>query len=375
MKISSATFRRVRIGLISAALAVAFAGCGGQWHLQRGAAALENQNFDAAVAHLEKAVRALPGNAEALNFYAAALIGKGNPEAAQEQLQACLKLAPNYPSARFHLGVVEFERGKYAEAVGTLKVFIESAPKGAPLAEAYALLADSYLRLGKLSEATRAYNQLVRVGGERADVCNKLGAFQFRLNQHHAAEEWFKASVRQNPRYAPANLNLALLYHFYLPNKPAARLYYKKFIDLTPDNPQHEQAKSLLSELDKELNQTRSVTATANPTTAGTALPTDSKHILNEKVESSSQESEVSLFNLGTSLYSHGQKKEAITEFEKVIRMNPDHALAHAYLGRLYGETTGKLSEARAHYRRFLELEPNDPQAPAIRAWLAQTAH
>lgn len=56
--------------------------------------------------------------------------------------------------------------------------------------------------------------------------------------------------------------------------------------------------------------------------------------------------------------------------FTKVAQLKPDYAQAHYYLGLIaIGE--GSKDEATQHLERFLQLAPNDPEAPAVREMLA----
>jgi tetratricopeptide (TPR) repeat protein len=61
--------------------------------------------------------------------------------------------------------------------------------------------------------------------------------------------------------------------------------------------------------------------------------------------------------NLGLALYEKGQIREAITHYEKALRINPRYAKAHSCLGLvLYRQ--GKLDEAIRHYEQALRLDP-----------------
>ena len=110
--------------------------------------------------------------------------------------------------------------------------------------------------------------------------------------------------------------------------------------------------------------------------------------------------------NLALALQAKGQLKEALAEFEVALAINPlsresrqgfaaalnssnfyidaaheyqvllqtfpNHGPAHLDLAGVYANHLKMSAEAKAHYRRALELSPNHQQAPAIRAWLAQ---
>jgi tetratricopeptide (TPR) repeat protein len=61
---------------------------------------------------------------------------------------------------------------------------------------------------------------------------------------------------------------------------------------------------------------------------------------------------------------------DAVNELEKVLVTYPNDARAHVALGNLYAQQMRKPAKARQHYMKVLELDPQSPQAGAIRYWL-----
>lgn len=76
-------------------------------------------------------------------------------------------------------------------------------------------------------------------------------------------------------------------------------------------------------------------------------------------------------YNFALALEQGGYFEDAALELAKLLEQNPDEARAHLSLASLYAEKLGQPALARPHYRKVLELEPQHPQAPAIRYWLA----
>ncbi len=62
---------------------------------------------------------------------------------------------------------------------------------------------------------------------------------------------------------------------------------------------------------------------------------------------------------------------DAINELERVSATYPNDTRAHVALGNLYAQQMRQPAKARQHYLKVLELEPQSPQAGAIRYWLA----
>ena len=76
-------------------------------------------------------------------------------------------------------------------------------------------------------------------------------------------------------------------------------------------------------------------------------------------------------YNFALALQQGGYFQDAARELETVLEQNPGEARAHLTLAGLYAEKLSQLGLARTHFQRVLELEPQHPQASAIRFWLA----
>jgi tetratricopeptide (TPR) repeat protein len=69
-----------------------------------------------------------------------------------------------------------------------------------------------------------------------------------------------------------------------------------------------------------------------------------------------------------------GQYEEAVHEFERVLKLNPNYPLAHFYLAEAY-RLEGKRDEALAEYKRFLDSWPQaDEDVPEVIAARKQLA-
>ena len=63
---------------------------------------------------------------------------------------------------------------------------------------------------------------------------------------------------------------------------------------------------------------------------------------------------------------------DAALELKTLIEDWPNEARAYLALANLYAQILNKPDDAATNYQRVLELAPQHPQAPQIRAWLAQ---
>lgn len=76
-------------------------------------------------------------------------------------------------------------------------------------------------------------------------------------------------------------------------------------------------------------------------------------------------------YNLALALKQAGYAQDAADELERILVARPGESRAHLSLANLYAQQLNDREKARLHYVRLLELEPRNPQAPAIRFWLA----
>jgi len=71
-------------------------------------------------------------------------------------------------------------------------------------------------------------------------------------------------------------------------------------------------------------------------------------------------------------LQKRGYYEDAAKELEKLLAAHPEEVRGHLLLGNLYAEKFRQPKLARAQYAKALELDPQNAQAAAIRAWLGE---
>ncbi len=170
-------------------------------------------------------------------------------------------------------------------------------------------------KAGRLDEAEKDFQLVLRQGGNVAFVYNNLGIVYQRRGDHVRAIVQFREAIRLQPRHVPAHYNLGLALQDKHDIDGAIREYRKAV------------------ELQSECCQAQ--------------------------------------FNLGVALQLKGDVNGAIEQYRKVLRSNPDDSSAHLGLGTAL-ERSGDRQRALEQYRMALKLTPQDPQIRANYERLSQ---
>ncbi len=83
--------------------------------------------------------------------------------------------------------------------------------------------------------------------------------------------------------------------------------------------------------------------------------------------------SEEARYNFALALKQANYPVDAALQLEKLLSVYPNNGRAHLALANLYAQQLQQPGRARVHYKKVLEIDPRNPQAPAVRDWL--TAH
>ena len=76
-------------------------------------------------------------------------------------------------------------------------------------------------------------------------------------------------------------------------------------------------------------------------------------------------------YNFALALKASGYVTDAADEFKKILAANPDDARSHLALANLCAQSLHDTAQARQHYLKVLELDPNGSQAADIRFWIS----
>jgi tetratricopeptide (TPR) repeat protein len=180
-------------------------------------------------------------------------------------------------------------------------------------------LAESLLAIGELRESRDLCDDLNRQQPNSARVQYLVGRVKAAMGELDSAVENYRRACELAPRYGPAHYALGLAYR-QSGNTAKAQEHLMLYRANQASVPPTEDP--LLEVLE--------------------TLKVGAYHYLNE----------------GKRLHDEGQIQEALTEYQKALKMNPQLAQAHVNLISIYG-VLGKFQEAEEHYRASLEINPN----------------
>jgi Flp pilus assembly protein TadD len=482
---------------------------------------LREQKYQEAIKPLQKATALLPNNALAWNQLGYVQHHSGFPDGADMAYRRALALNPNLAAARWNLGCLCLELNRPADAAQHFGSVALLDPKNPDYQLMHAI---ALVRAGKADEAERLFKSYLATRGAQADAMNGLAIAQWLRNRPQEAAATLQNVLQLSPTHRPATLNLAILYHTHLHNKPQALKLYQRYLSYSPEPPFRAQvaqaARSLEAELQAAAAGVTNVTQTAptppspaatpgvaatghavanapaprtsvvaavtsppaaapartnRPAPAETAAPATRPQSTGQpvappvatavsnppaetppppppgaarrysylrppkpqagdraqamthyqageaarqaqrwaeaqkhfeaaiKADATLYEAHVMLgrvalenrdlpralsayeqalalqpeaastrFNFALALHQAGFAADAVEEFERFYAAQPQETNGRMYVANIYLQELHDTAKARAHYQRLLELQPNHPQAAAIREWLRQ---
>jgi tetratricopeptide (TPR) repeat protein len=268
----------------------------------------ERGMLDRAVLILEDAVRVNPTYTKAFNTLGVAYMKKGMIDLAIAKFKRSLQLNPNYTEAHYNLGLAYEQKGLPEEARKEFDEAIRSRPGDAVTHNKWGLI---YLGQGEYDEAIAEFKQALQTDpGFKFGYIN-LGLAYKRQGLLDEAIEQYQKALEIDPNDFNAHLNLGNAYG---------------------DEGQ----------LDEAIEQYQAALRT-------------------------SPSSEKAHNNLGLVYYRKKMFDRSLAEFKETLRINPNYADAHKNLGIIYYYHIKDMNSALQHFRRSLELKPNQKGAEELK--------
>ncbi|MGD0570666.1 MAG: tetratricopeptide repeat protein [Candidatus Sulfotelmatobacter sp.] len=165
---------------------------------------------------LVRAHKLAPENTDVIFLLARVSMTQNYFEDAIPLLESGLKLAPQRADLHAALGESYFMAGKADKAIAEFQGLIALDPT----ARSYAFLGLAYRNLGRFDEATKYFQEGLKLDRHNDSCLFNLGYIEERQGNEVGAEKMFQETLRSNPNYSDALLELANL-----------RIKSKKFAD------------------------------------------------------------------------------------------------------------------------------------------------
>jgi tetratricopeptide (TPR) repeat protein len=252
-------------------LCVAATGCRppGPRALLDGERLVDRGQYAEAIERLKKATTLLSTNAQAWNYLGLAYHQAGQPNDAAEAYKKALALDQNLVEVHYNLGCLWLEQNRADLAKGELTAYTlhrDKAPEG------WSKLGQAQLALHDLSGAERSLNQARLYDAQNPEALNNLGVLAMQRNRTTEAAQFFNAAVRAKPDYAPAILNLAIVWQ-HLGNRQEAVRRYQEYLALKPRPENADAVEAAVRALTQDAGSATIPTRAPTPTNTVAAVP------------------------------------------------------------------------------------------------------
>lgn len=280
---------------------------------------MEMGRHDEAIATLLRAVELAPTDPNLYDSLGMAYQWAGRYPEAIEAYEKALSLSPRFDIAVIHLANTYVWQGRYRDALGQYRRLINIASSDDIRARGYGSMAMLHLKRKKFDEAERAEREAVKLNKQ---YISPLILFALERDDLAMVEKLMQTIEGFSP-YDRGNRGYE-----------RDLVYYRAY---------HALKKGRTDE----------------------AIDNFKEALRHRPLEWSIDAFEDCLANAYLQL---GRIEEAIPEYERILRLNPNYPLAHYHLAQAY-ERAGRRDQARAEYERFLETWKNaDADLPEVEA-------
>lgn len=199
--------------------------------MQKAVVAHQAGDLLAAERGYRKALKEVPGFAEALHLLGLARFQNRDAEGGEQYIQKAIVRDGSNALFYFNLANVQKSQGKLEAAAKAYRRALELNPG---YYQAAANLGGVYKDLGLLEEAIEQLNVALRIHPGDAIACNNLGTVHRQRNNNEQAEHFFRQAIQLQPNYAEALSNMGILLRD-KGNHAEAEQLCRQAVKLSPD--------------------------------------------------------------------------------------------------------------------------------------------
>ncbi len=200
-----------------------------------------------------KTATALLGSTNALAWAYLGLAYQHDGKAAEAEwaYRRALDLNRDLSEVRFNLGCLRLAQNKLEAAKADFTAYTLRRRNAA---EGFVKLGTAQLRSRELSAAEQSFSEALRLRPQDPEALNGLGLARLQRGRASEAAQCFESALKQDPDYRPALLNLAIVAHQYLKDRPLALQKYRDYLAVKPTPADAEALAATVRQLELELN-------------------------------------------------------------------------------------------------------------------------
>jgi len=203
----------------------------------------------------------------------------------------------------------------------------------------------------------------------------KLGLAYENKQEYEAAVKEYEAILDIDPQDANIYLRLASIYIYSIKDPERADFYAKGYAVLSSQKKVNGQ-QSAGDAAASAVNEKIALTEKLNDAEQKLDQKDKQKHVqtgnLSELFGTYREKALKRHYNLAIIYENVGKYKEAAEEYEKILELSPDDADTHYNLAIVYDDHIQDNEKAVFHYRRYLDLVPNAPDAGLVTEWMTE---
>ncbi len=269
----------------------------------------------------------------------------GRYRTAARAFARAVQLEPRNPAAQLWCGAALWKTGSGNRALPHFLTAATLDPAN-PLPLEYAALI--YARQGEWMEAAKRLNEAFRRMPDSPRILNAMGVASHMRGSPLAARAQLAQALRVSPQYAPALFNAAVLYRDGL-NMPAdARLLFRRYLELAPDDERGEEARKALEAMEPGSSSPPAAPDASRGSTRSAARSAD-------------------LMRQARAAIQRRDFDEAVIRYQEAAEAAPGSPDPLWELARLCDGKAAQPSRALEHYRSFLRGFSDDSRAAEAR--------
>jgi tetratricopeptide (TPR) repeat protein len=344
--------------------------------------AIANQDYPSAIPYFRKIINQYPFEEEAYVRLGRLLVGEGRYQEGLDCYKRGLLIDPDNKDIYNGLGGLYGSLGNYQDAIEMQRMYVKLAPAEPNSHDSLAL---TYQNSGYYSQAIEEYNRALALDPDFEVAVVHLGNTYFQMGRYNDAIQQYKRYIAIAPSPKEQMRGVSCISHVYWKKRELSQAS-----QLDSQNP-NDATELILIALDlgdqSRAAQLKEKIPPKQDPGRGQRLemrryyfPIGYYFLKNGKTSEAIEnfkkaiQTAAPIWNIETyeDCLANGYLElhrldEAIAEYERILRLNPNYPMVHFHLGQAY-EAKGEMDRARSEYQNFLQIWKNaDSDIPEVK--------